>query len=244
MRYLDRNVQVFYFLLDSSTNHRGFSSWIPLCSHSWKLHVAEGVFQTDKGFWRKRGFRGRIWKNRKCIDLAGRKKALCRRQGSVLCEYLELHQRWKEKVVGYIHEHEQHYPACLSELINTTRHMLLFTCKGIFVRIYTICKCSWKNYEEIIKHDLINWCRIGMDFYSVKKKKKVWSNSVINILTAYHWLTFPLPASHPIRNNGIRWLASDAGWEDTLGKRTSPHFNHSYRRQREKVCVVHHCDWF
>ncbi len=143
-------------------------------------------------FGGKRGFQGRIWKNRKCIDVAGRKKALCRRQGSVLREYLELHQRWKEKVVGYIHEHEQHYPACLSELINTTWHMLLFTCKGIFVRINTICKLSWKNYKDVIKHDLINWCRIGMDFYSVKKK--IWSNSVINILTAYHWLTFPLPA--------------------------------------------------
>lgn len=184
----------FYFLSDYSTNHRGFSGWIPLCSHSWKLHVAESVFSDwQRSFRRgKKGFHGRIWKNRKCIDLAGRKKALWRRKGSVLCEYLKLQQHRKGKLVDYMHEHEQHYPACLSELINITWHVLVFTCKENFVRLRTTCKLSWKNYKDIIKHDSRNWCRIGMDFYLVKKKVR--SNSVINILTAYHWLTFPLPA--------------------------------------------------
>lgn len=42
-----------------------------LDSHSWKLRVAEG--------WKERLFRGRIRKNRKCMDLAGRKAASCRR---------------------------------------------------------------------------------------------------------------------------------------------------------------------
>ncbi len=144
----------FYFLLDSSTTHKGFTAWIPLCSHSWKLHVAKRVFQTDRGFCGgKRGFHGRIWKNLKCIDLAGRKEALSRRQGSMLCKYSKLHQCRKEKLVGSIHGHEQHYPACLSELIKITWHMLLFKCKGIFVRITRICKLSPKSCMNIIKDD-------------------------------------------------------------------------------------------
>lgn len=28
------------------------------------------------------------------------------------------------------------------------------------------------NFEDLIKHDLINWCTIGMDFYSTLKKRK------------------------------------------------------------------------
>lgn len=71
-------------------------------------------------FGAKRGFQGRIWKNRKCIDLVGRKEPLCRRQALLLCEYAGLQKCRKEKLLTYIREYEQHYPASLSELINTT----------------------------------------------------------------------------------------------------------------------------
>lgn len=46
-----------------------------------------------QGFWGKRSFQGGIWKNQKCIDLSERKRALCKRPGSMLCMYFMC--RWK-----------------------------------------------------------------------------------------------------------------------------------------------------
>lgn len=50
--------------------------------------------------------------------------------------------------------------------------MLLFECKGTAVIINTTCKLSWKNVKVVIKHDLINWLRVNMDFYLLWGKKK------------------------------------------------------------------------
>lgn len=117
MRYLDRNVQVL-FPVRLFYQSQGI---VRLNSSLLTFLDEESAFQTDRRFLGEReAFMEEFRENRKCMDLAGRKKALCRRQGSLLCDYLKLHQRRKEKLVGYDHDHEQHYPACLSELINIT----------------------------------------------------------------------------------------------------------------------------
>lgn len=159
MRYLDRNVQVL-FPVRLFYQSQGIPCWIPLLS----FLEAACCRATDRGVLGKERLSGTNLEKSEMY----RKRALCRRQGSMLCEYLKLHKCRKEKPASYMHEHEQHYLACLSELINTTWRVLLFTRKGIFGRINTICKLSWKSHKGVIKHDLINCCEIGMDFYLLK----------------------------------------------------------------------------
>lgn len=63
--------------------------------------------------------------------------------------------------------------------------------KAFLDRINRICKLSRKIRKSVIKHDLINCCEIGMDFYSLKKGLIQPSNQYFDSLSLVDLSPFP-----------------------------------------------------
>lgn len=166
----------FYFLLDSSSNHKGFPPWNSSLLTFFKAACLGGCFPAF----------GRILNVKKEIFVQTTAFNASRVQ-----------------TFSFIHKHETHYPSHLSKLINVTWHELLFTCKEILSDLKQRVNEAG-NFEDLIKHDLIKWCRIGIDFYSTLEKKK----RLDPAQSAIFWQLdtgWPFPSrhavSHPIRND-------------------------------------------